>query len=98
MAPSRGSTPCSRRTDGGEEVRAARQAPGCGDVPARLAPGALRAPRPPSLLPLPQGPGRHELVAHARLGHADGVPRPARDRRDPGDVLQALAVRGALLG
>ncbi len=41
------------------------------------------------VLPLPQGPGRLELVAHARLGDADRLPRPARDRRDPRDVLQA---------
>ena len=58
-------------------------------LPARLAGGALRPRRRSPLLPLPQGPGRHELVAHARLGDADRVPRPARDRRDPGDVLQA---------
>ena len=30
-----------------------------------------------------------ELVAHARLGDADRVPRPGADRRDPRDVLQA---------
>ena len=34
-------------------------------------------------------PQRHQLGADARLGDADGVPRPGDDRRDPRDVLQA---------
>ena len=57
--------------------------------PARLARGALGPGRRRPLLPLPQGPVRHELDADARLGDADRLPRPGDHRRDPGDVLQA---------
>ena len=46
------------------------------------------------VLPLPQGPARHELVPHARLGDADGVHRPGGHRRRPRVVLQAVAERG----
>ena len=45
------------------------------------------------VLPLPQGPGRHRLVAHTRLGDADRLPRAGAHRRDPGDVLQARSRR-----
>ena len=41
------------------------------------------------VLPLPQGPARHELVPDARLGDADRLPRPGDHRRDPRDLLQA---------
>ena len=58
-------------------------------LPARLARGALGPRRRRQVLPLPQGPARHELVPHARLGDADRVPRPGDHRRDPRDVLQA---------
>ena len=87
-APSPGSTPCSRRTDG-DHADKAEQEPAGGHVPTRLARGALGARRRRQVLPLPQGPGRLGLVAHARLGDAHRLPRPARDRRDPRDVLQA---------
>ncbi len=56
---------------------------------ARLARGALRPRRRGQVLPLPQGAARHELVPHARLGDADGVPRPGDHRRRARDVLQA---------
>ena len=41
------------------------------------------------VLPLPQGPERHQLGPHARLGGAHRVHRPGGHRRDPCDVLQA---------
>ena len=62
-------------------------------VPARLARGALGPRRRRPLLPLPERPGRRQLVPDARLGDADRLPRPGDDRRDPGDVLQAGADR-----
>src|SRR3954462_6038776 len=97
-APSPGSTPCSRPTDGAAQVSPARTARARRALPARLAGGALRPHRRRALLPLPEGPGRHQLVAPARLGDAYRVPRPARDRRDPGDVLQAEPRAGARVG
>ena len=63
-------------------------------VPARLARGALRPRRRDQVLPLPQGPARHELVPHARLRDADRVHRAGGHRRDPRDVLQAGPGRG----
>ena len=64
-------------------------APGADPVPARLARGALGHRRRDPLLPVPQRPGRHQLVPDARLGDADRVPRPGLDGRDPRDVLPA---------
>ena len=76
-------------TDTSEEVRAPPPA-GSGDqLPDRLARRAVGPHRRAPLLPLPQGSGRHQLVPHARLRDADGVPRPGGDGRDPRDVLQA---------
>ena len=49
-------------------------------LPARLARGAVGARRRRQVLPLPQGPGRHQLVPDARLGDADRVPRAGADR------------------
>ena len=63
--------------------------PGADPLPARLARGALRARRRGPVLPLPERPVGRQLVPDARLGDADGVPRPGDDRRRPRDVLQA---------
>src|SRR5205814_9641685 len=88
-ARSSGSTRCSRQPDGSQRNLQKESGDESRALPARLAGGTLRADRRAPLLPLSQGSRRHKLVAHARLGDADGVPRPARDRRHPGDVLQA---------
>ena len=58
-------------------------------LPGRLARGAVGPRRRDPLLPLPERPGRRQLVPDARLGDADRLHRPGGDRRDPGDVLQA---------
>ena len=67
---------------------------GADPVSARLARGALGPRRRDQVLPLPEGPGRRQLVPDARLGDADRVPRPGDHRRDPRDVLQARPRRG----
>ena len=92
-APSRSSTRSS--TDGDEaQIQAAAAARGGAARARGLARGALGAGRRAQVLPLPEGSARDELVPHSRLGDADRVPRPGDYRRDPRDVLQAVARRG----
>ncbi len=68
--------------------------PGADPLPARLARGALGARRRGPLLPLPQRPGRRQLVPDARLGDPDRVRGAGRDRRRPRDVLPARPDHG----
>src|SRR5919197_2024538 len=96
-AGSRSSTPSSRAPDAGPTQPQGADDAG-GAISARLARGALRPRRRPPLLPLPEGSARLGLVAHARLGDADGVPGPARHGRDPGDVLQTGPEPGVRVG
>ena len=91
-ASRRGSTRSRFRGSGGataEEVARRARSKRRRALPARLARGALGPRRRDQVLPLPQGPARHELVPHARLGDADRVPRPGDHGRRAGDVLQA---------
>ena len=76
----------AKRRSKRQQRRPGRRGP---DDPGRLARGALGSRRRTQVLPLPQGPGRDELVPHARLGDADRLHRPAHHGRDPRDVLQA---------
>ena len=93
--PRPGSTRCSRPADGEEEAEPPRSAAShrllypLDWLEERLDPGPLGARRRDQVLPLPQGPERHQLGAHARLGDADRVHRAGGHRRDPRDVLQA---------
>ena len=79
-AGSRSSTRCSRRTDGdcrahSKKSAAAPAARGRDQLPDRLARGALRPRRRRSSTSSSARSRRHGLVAHARLGDADRLPR-----------------------
>src|SRR5262245_62032029 len=93
-ASSRSSIPSTRRTtrwlttDGDDDETEADAEAADGDrVSDRLVRRALRPHRRHPLLPLPQGPCRHELDADARVCEPHRVPRAGDHRRDPRDVL-----------
>ena len=74
--PSPGSTRSSRPADGDAHDATPAQQPQSDPVSARLARRAVGPRRRDPLLPLPQRPGRHQLVPDARLGDADRLHRP----------------------
>ena len=91
--PRPGSTP-SRCPSSGRQVDPPAATRDGRALPAQLARGALRARRRRQVLPLPQGPARHGLVPHARVGDPDRVHRPGGHRRRARDVLQARSRQG----